>query len=204
MKFKNSRRTSGSLATAALALATLLAGCAPTPLNSERIVQRFGSYGVQLVEQDENRRIASLYSEHDGLRTCRSYAIVFFESPLDPALEAADRLIRDGASIGSTFAGLGWRVNKTTLDIRTVTVESARLARLMDIHVPADLAMHAYRFVVSREGDTHPYATIVEIHHPDYLDVAELRRIYRRLPAEPATPAERAAILALVAKALAD
>ena len=53
-----------------------------------------------------------------------------------------------------------------------------RLADLMRIDLPASLATHVYEFVIRKEGRSFDYATIVELHHPDYLAVEDLHSIY--------------------------
>jgi hypothetical protein len=40
------------------------------------------------------------------------------------------------------------------------------------------LATHSYRFIVIRNEQLIGYATITEVHHPDYLDPAQLHAIY--------------------------
>jgi hypothetical protein len=41
-----------------------------------------------------------------------------------------------------------------------------------------NLAVHVYRLSVCRDGVCFAYATLSEVHHPDYLGLAELREIY--------------------------
>jgi hypothetical protein len=40
------------------------------------------------------------------------------------------------------------------------------------------VAMHAYVLDVTREDARFEYATIIELHHPDYLQLKELIEIY--------------------------
>jgi hypothetical protein len=40
------------------------------------------------------------------------------------------------------------------------------------------LAVHVYDLEISRGETSALYATIAEVHHPDYLDVTALRAIY--------------------------
>lgn len=165
---------------AAPLLLCLLAACAAPPLNSERIAASFGSYAVTVIAQDARWRVSSLESRHDGRAVTRTLAVVRFEQPSSAALAAEDRRIRDGASIGSTFREAGWRIDKPLLytgEIR-VAADASGLAALMDIELPATLAVHVYRFDVKRAGRRHTYARIAELHHPDYLDLDDLRDIY--------------------------
>lgn len=186
---------------AALALAT---ACAGPGLNSERIEQRYGSYGVELIEQGRDVRLSCLFSSHGAHQVCRTVAMVWFEHPVDPGLAEADRLIRGGASIGATFQRLGWHVDKANIDIGEFRLTSPVMGARMDIAVPAVLAMHIYRFRAARDGRRLNYATIVELHHPDYLDRSDVERLYRRLPHETLTAAELAAIRARARAAIGE
>ena len=47
-----------------------------TPLNSERIEARYGSYGIEVLESDTRIRESNLFSEHAGGRVTRTFAIV--------------------------------------------------------------------------------------------------------------------------------
>lgn len=151
---------------------------ASTPLlNSERIEQRFGSYQVRVLSQSERIRISSLESRENGRAVTRTLAIVRF-APSDGRWAAEHERIVNGASIGATFRDAGWSIGKPLLQICALDLRSPVLAGLMNIPSPARLAVHVYRFDAARDGDAAPYATIVELHHPDYLALDELRRIY--------------------------
>ena len=47
-------------------------------LNSERIAERFGSYGIEVISSGPGLRRSNLYSSEDEVRTCRTYAVVRF------------------------------------------------------------------------------------------------------------------------------
>jgi len=146
-------------------------------LNSERIQQRFGSYGVEVLEADPHERVSNLYSESGGLRTCRTFAVVVYPATLNPALATEQAEIVRGASIGAVFAAHGWQVVKTNL--RYLEVEAPpRVARLMRVADGTKLAAHAYELDVAKGGRLVEYALLVEIHHPDYLQLDDLRAIY--------------------------
>jgi len=146
-------------------------------LNSERIQQRFGSYGVEVLEADAHERVSNLYSEHGGLRTCRTFAVVVYPTTPDAALAAEQAEIAGGGSIGAVFAAHGWQGVKTNL--RYVEVDApARVARLMRLADGTKLAAHAYELDVAKGGRSIEYALLVEIHHPDYLRLDDLPAIY--------------------------
>ena len=146
-------------------------------LNSERIAQTFGSYGVEVLTSDARTRITNLYSVDAGTKTCRTFAVVRFPAAIDAAVAAEHATITGGGSIGAVFAANGWRVLKTHLAFGELEA-TPRLANLMHVAVGTRLAEHAYVLDVARDGKTVQYAALVEIHHPDYLHRADLERIY--------------------------
>jgi hypothetical protein len=146
-------------------------------LNSERIQQTFGSYGVEVLTNGARTRITNLYSADAGTKTCRTFAVVRFPAVIDAAVATEHATITNGGSIGAVFAANGWRVLKTHLTFRELDA-TPRLANLMHVPVGTRLAEHAYVLDVTRDGKTVEYAALVEIHHPEYLRRADLERIY--------------------------
>lgn len=162
--------------------AAALSACAvePEALNSERIETRFGSYGVDVLEYAAGVRRSSLYSVTGEQRVCRTYAVVRFQDAGVPDVTTAHADVLAGQSIGATFKASGWQIRKSALFVGAL--EMTRLdhpiAKLMHLNRHAELAMHAYRLVLDQNGQSIDYATIVEVHHPDYLSPAELGRLY--------------------------
>ena len=164
------------------AIALIWASAAPGEpprelLNSERIQAAFGSYGVEVLEQDGNVRVSNLYSVDGADRTCRTFAVVRYAPDLQPAIRDEHATIVAGGSIGAVFAAAGWTVRKTPLRYGERPA-SARLAALMKIDAGTPLAEHVYVLDVEKDGRAVEYAALVEIHHPDYLKLAELAQIY--------------------------
>ena len=190
-----------SLAVAALAAVAAAPALAQPParelLNSERIAAAFGSYGVEVLEQDDGLRISNLYSTEAGVTTCRTFAIVRYPSKVDPLVASEHAAILAGSSIGATFAERGWEVLKTPLYYGEIEA-SARLAELMRIAPGTPLAEHVYVLDVAKGDRIVEYAALVEIHHPDYLRSADLATIYG--PADAATRATLVATLLSVAR----
>ena len=146
-------------------------------LNSERIAERFGSYGIEVIESDGRVRVSNLFSGREGERTCRTFAIVRYPDRVDPAVAAEhDRIVR-GGSIGAVFAARGWNVGKTHLRFFEIAA-SPRVGALMHVAAGTRLAADAYVLDVRKDGRTIEYATLVEIHHPAYLALADLLAIY--------------------------
>jgi hypothetical protein len=165
----------------AFALAAAAPAGAQTParelLNSERIAAAFGSYGVEVLEQDDTVRVSNLYSGSGQEATCRTFAIVRYTSPVDPALSTEHATIVAGGSIGAVFAARGWEVRKTHLHYGE-RAAPVKLAALMKVEAGTTLAEHAYVLDVIKDGRVVEYAALVEIHHPAYLDAADLAQIY--------------------------
>lgn len=178
MKTANERRR--ALARVAL-LATLIGACAtPEKLNSDRIRDRFGSFGIEVVSQDVRNRRSSLFSTENGTRTARTEALVVFEHPVIDAVAETHRAIIAGAPIGATFRSEGWQVQKTTVYVGEVAIEDLQsaVARRMGLAAPDTLAMHVYELHLEKSAGRIFYATIIELHHPDFLTRDDLLDIY--------------------------
>lgn len=163
-------------------LATALSACSLQPelLNSERIEQRFGNYGIEVLEQEANIRRSNLYSTKNGLRTSRTYAVVQFIEPDMAEIAPAHQAVLGGQSIGTTFKDAGWQISKKTSYIGSIDISNPQHAvvRLMRLDLPASTAVHAYQLMLEKGPRSIHYATIVESHHPAYLAEAELLELY--------------------------
>jgi hypothetical protein len=149
-------------------------------LNSERIAERFGSYGIDVVGSEPGLRRSNLYSEENGVHTCRTYAVVRFVDEPDAIIDAEHTKILAGQSIGAIFKASGWAILKETLHIGTARLDDVRhpVATLMRLRRPADLAMHVYHLLLKKNERAIDYATLIELHHPDYLQRADLLDLY--------------------------
>ncbi len=139
----------------------------PEQLNSERIRQRFGSYGIEVLSQGPLLRRSNLFSSDNGSRTCRTYAVVRFAEEPGAAFAPAHEKVLAGRSIGATFREFGWLVNKRTMFIGTISVAraGADVAPLMQLDTSRDLGMHVYELLLEHDEQAVHYATIVELHH---------------------------------------
>lgn len=151
----------------------------PELLNSERIKARFGSYGIEILGEADGLRRANLYSEDTGTKTCRTYAVVR-SNTVPEAIAAAHDAITHGRSIGATFRDDGWTVAKRT--IATTGVELDRIdpavAALMRLEASGRVALHLYELVINRDDLRIDYATILELHHPAYIDADALEHLF--------------------------
>src|SRR5262245_52025727 len=53
-------------------------------LNSERIAAKFGSYGIEVLEQTDGTRVSNLYSGTGAEKICRTFAAVRYQPMMDP------------------------------------------------------------------------------------------------------------------------
>lgn len=177
---KDDRFTAGLRSLACLAMLLAACGSPGPPLNSERIAERFGSYGVDVLQSTADLRVSSLYSGNGDSKITRTFAVVSFPGRVPAGIRPEDAAVRSGGSLGAVFKAAGWTIQKHNIFIGEVTLAArhALVADLMEIGLPAKVAAHVYRFVVQQDDASYSYARIVELHHPAYLSVDDLTRIY--------------------------
>lgn len=165
-----------------IVVAAALSACAyePEALNSERIDERFGSYGIEVLSHAAGVRRSNLYSVHGEVKICRTYAVVQFVDESTPRVAEAHAEVLAGQSIGATFQSTGWQIKKTTLFVGSLPAVSPvhSIAQLMQLESASELGVHAYQLTLEKDAQTIDYATIVETHHPDYLSLEELVSLY--------------------------
>ncbi len=145
-------------------------------MNSERIAERYGNYGIALIRQDRNLRIADLYSTTSTRKTTRTLAMTRFVEPVAEPLAAGHDQVLEGASIGETFKSLGWRIDRVQLtqELLENTATGTRLQRLMGLSDEHSLALAIYALRLHMGDATLDYAFIAEVYHPDYLPLENL------------------------------
>ena len=163
-------------------LAAALSACATESviLNSERIEQRFGSYGIEVLASEAGLRRSSLFSYDGDSATCRTYAVVQFAEQHDERYDDAHSKVLAGDSIGATFKEDGWGIRKDSMYIGSIRLpqSSTEVGELMRLTGAHGLALHVYRLVLVRESVAFDYATILEVHHPEYLSEQDLRGLF--------------------------
>lgn len=149
-------------------------------LNSERIAKTFGSYGVDVLQSDDKGRVSSLYSGSGEDKITRTFAVVRFSGRVRRAFADEHAQVQSGGSVGAVFREANWEIQKINIFVGEMEVPAKYevLSRLMRIDLPKFLAAHVYEFVISKEGRSYEYATIVELHHPEYLSAVDLQGIY--------------------------
>jgi hypothetical protein len=153
---------------------------ADTLLNSERIRQKYGSYGVEVLYSDSTTRITSLYSLEGAGNITRTLAVVMYPTFVDSALFAEHGEILSGGSIGQVFKDAGWTIDKRSIYLGQLSPSEDydEVYKLMGGIDETELAVYIYSFIVDNDGDNYDYATIAEVYHPDYLRVVDLRKLY--------------------------
>ncbi len=160
----------------------MLAACGSQgpPLNSERIAQSFGSYGVDVIQSGKDGRVSSLYSGSGADKVTRTFAVVKFSGRIRPAFASEHARVESGQSLGAAFKSAGWQIQKHNIFVGELEVAAkySLLSELMQLSLPENLATHVYLFVVRKDERSYNYATITELHHPDYLSVEDLKASY--------------------------
>lgn len=149
-------------------------------LNSERIDERFGSWGIEVLQHGSLVRRSSLFSIDGDTRTCWSYAVVQFLEHDSREVADAHAKILSGESIGATFKSAGWKIEKETRHVGAMELPAGGhpISEMMHLSGDERLAVHVYRLILEKAGRTLHYATIVEAHHPDYLVENDLRQLF--------------------------
>lgn len=147
---------------------------------SESIKQIFGSYGIDVLQNDKISRVSNLYSLHDRQKVCRTIAIVRYPKMVDPRFSKEHLLITEGQSIGDVFKDSGWTIEKRHRFFGEIepNLNFLRVFSLMDGISPSHLAIHIYLLIVKKGGSGLVYANISEIYHPEYMGLDGLKRIY--------------------------
>ncbi len=145
----------------------------PIRLNSHRIREMFGSYVVDVLQQTNAHRIASLCSIHGDRHICRTLAVTLFMHPTPKALQAADQVIRAGASIGETLQSMGVQTEKVD-DHWCSWHSGAHFAALTgDVSVGTEVAVRLYTLRTHSDTGPHDYAVIAEAYHPEQIAVSD-------------------------------
>ena len=183
-------------------LAAALSACATETvvLNSERIEQRFGSYGIDVLASEAGLRRSSLYSLHEHGKICRTYAVVRFTEEPDTSFRPEHAKVLAGNSLGEVFKANGWQLHKQTLHIGSFDsgAPGNELTELMQLAGASQLALHVYQLLLAKGEQIFEYATTIEAHHPDYLSGDDLLDIYRYGDAESLSAASVDELLQIV------
>jgi len=148
--------------------------------NSDRIRLKFGSYGIEIVENGARIRVSNLYSTTGGVKTNRTFAVVMLPDVIEPAFSREHDAIINGQSIGIVFKGHGWKIEKHHQYVGELDVGrnfSAVHSVFGDIGEVRPV-IHVYSLLIKKDNKQFHYASIAEVHHPDYLGLDDLRAIF--------------------------
>ncbi len=148
--------------------------------NSDRIRLKFGNYGIEILENGLKLRVSNLYSIDGGVKTNRTFAVVSYPAVIAPEFSKEHGAIINGQSIGIVFKDNGWFIDKRHLYFGSLESSSACLD--VDL-IFGDIGkfqpvIHLYSLFVRKNGFEFQYASIAEVHHPEYLDLDDLSLIY--------------------------
>ena len=79
-------------------------------LNSERIENCFGNFGIDVLNSPMEARVVNLYSTQGSHKTQRTFAVTRFYTDIPMELSPAMERILVGGSIGATLKSEGWKV----------------------------------------------------------------------------------------------
>ncbi len=153
-----------------------------TLLNSERIEQKFGSYGIDIVQSDNQSRVSFLYSldpnnKNKNKKNYHTLAIVKFKETRQVSI--IHERILNGGSIGKSFKKEGWEIDKTNHQMMVISNPDKLLFKSWLPQISNEnLALHFYELNVKTENYYYLYAEILEIHHPKYLGFSDITEIY--------------------------
>lgn len=148
--------------------------------NSERIRLRFGSYGIDVIVNSPAIRVSGLYSTHDHININRTIAVVAFQDIDEQAFRMEHDAITNGQSIGIVFKENGWVIDKRHQFFGTIATPRHYFSESMPAEAfdKVQSAIHVYSLLVKKAGAEFQYASIAEVHHPDFLQLNDLAAIY--------------------------
>ena len=139
-------------------------------MNSDKIRERFGHYGVELLEQDTRTRLASLYSLSGEQRITRTLALTRFELPTHQAVSEQDAQIRAGDSIGATLRHAGWNVVKNhTTDCQVAAGKRFAALGGTTLNPEDQVLVRVYTLSVLKQELAIDYAIIAEAYHCEHI-----------------------------------
>ncbi len=139
-------------------------------MNSDKIRERFGHYGVELLEQHTRTRLASLYSLSGEQRITRTLALTRFELPTHQAVSEQDAQIRAGDSIGATLRHAGWNVVKNhTTDCQVAAGKRFAALGGTTLNPEDQVLVRVYTLSVLKKDLAIDYAIIAEAYHCEHI-----------------------------------
>ncbi|CAM2754934.1 photosystem I assembly protein Ycf3 [Legionella steigerwaltii] len=140
-------------------------------LNSQRIELIFGSYGVEVVLQENNIRVSNLHS--NGVM--RTFAVVNYSLPVPDWFQNTHDKIYQGGSIGQTIKNDGFSLIKE--DVYFGLTKLPEFAKEKMQTDKKSVAVYIYRLIVKNQENSESidYCTVTEIYSPLYLTLGDLQ-----------------------------
>ncbi len=147
--------------------------------NSDRIRLKFGSYGIEVLESEDGIRVSNLYSIDNGVKTIRTFAVVDLPLVIAPEFSKEHEAIINGQSIGSVFKNNGWVVDKRDQYFDNIEMPLTMTGRsVFGFKGATRAAVQIYSLFIRKQDVECFYASIAEVHHPEYLTLQDLKVIY--------------------------
>jgi hypothetical protein len=148
--------------------------------NSERIRLKFGSYGIEVLESGVRIRVSNLYSIERGIQTNRTFAVVVYPAVIESEFSAEHDAIIGGQSIGIVFKNNGWAIDKRHQYFGGLDVASdgQGISCVFGDTGKTRPVVHVYSLFIKKNDSEFHYASIAEVHHPEYLNLEDLHVIY--------------------------
>ncbi len=150
-------------------------------LNSERIKEKFGSYGIKVLSHTSDVRVSNLYSLKENDTITRTFAVVNYPKHIDSSYADIHIKIINGSSIGKVFKENGWSIDKAPLLKGKIDVDLSKFSYVYDLMSiqKETLAFYMYNFYIKKDGKNYKYATITEVYHPQYINAETLNLLYK-------------------------
>ena len=151
-------------------------------LNSEKIIEKFGNYDIDVLQSDQRIRVSSLYSTHQGKKLTRTFSVVHCPAVVNTLFATEHQEIVNGQSIGAVFKHHGWHIEKRSVFFGEIEAspDFEPVYALMGNISPTPLATHIYIMIVKKQGAKFRYGTLAEVHHPKYLNISDLKTAYQQ------------------------
>ena len=106
--------------------------------------------------------------------------MVMYPAVIEPALRKEHEAIIEGQSIGIVFRDHGWKIDKRHQYIGELESPAGvwGVDSVFGDIGKAHPVIHVYSLIVKKDKHEFHYASIAEVHHPEYLELEELRSIF--------------------------
>jgi hypothetical protein len=106
--------------------------------------------------------------------------VVAYPEKIEPANSDEHNAIIDGQSIGIVFQNHGWVIEKHHQYFGEIELPLHHFGFSAHRSEPDKVraAIHVYSLIVKKDDAEYQYASIAEIHHPEFLQLQDLAAIF--------------------------